>query len=99
MNEVNRPELYLAPALSLLLNDEANLDGNLSRLKQMDIKDLLISVPGKDIHNQLWNTNAPLYKSGQTETIRKILSHSRMRIILWMVCIIRRMKNIWTEKN
>ena len=43
-------------------------------LKQMDIKDLLISVPQKDIHNQLWNTNAPVYKSGQTETIRKILS-------------------------
>ena len=74
VNEVNRPNFTLAPALSLLLNDEANLDGNLSRLKQMDIKDLLISVPGKDIHNQLWNTNAPLYKSGQTETIRKILS-------------------------
>ena len=73
-NEVNRPNFTLAPALSLLLNDEANLDGNLSWLKQMDIKDLLISVPKKDIHNQLWNTNAPVYKSGQTETIRKILS-------------------------
>ncbi len=32
-NEVNRPNFTLAPALSLLLNDEANLDGNLSRVE------------------------------------------------------------------
>lgn len=74
VGEVNRPNFTLAPAVSLLLNDEANLDSNLSRLKQMDIRELLVSAPEKDIHDQLWNTNAPIYRSSKTEAIRKILS-------------------------
>lgn len=74
VKEVNRPNFTLAPAVSLLLNDEVNLDKNLSQLKQMDIKEILISAPEKDIHNQLWNVNAPIYKSPKTEVIRKILS-------------------------
>ena len=40
----------------------------------MDIRELLVSAPEKDIHDQLWNTNAPIYKSSKTEAIRKILS-------------------------
>lgn len=74
VSEVNRQNFTLAPALSMLLNDEANLDNHLSRLKQMNIKDILISAPQKDIHDQLWSTNAPVYKAGKTDTIRKILS-------------------------
>jgi hypothetical protein len=74
VNGVNRQNFTLAPALSLLLNDEANLDDHLSRLKQMNIKDILISAPQRDIHEQMWNTNAPVYKSAKTKTMRKILS-------------------------
>lgn len=74
VEEVNRPNFTLVPALALLLTDEANLDSNLLRLKQMEIKDLLISAPQKDIHEQLWNTNAPVYQSDKKTTIRKILS-------------------------
>ena len=40
----------------------------------MDIRDILISAPEKDIHGQLWNTNAPLYRSGKATLIRKILA-------------------------
>ena len=74
VGEVNRPNFTLAPALSLLLNNEAGLDDDLNRLKQMDIRDILISAPEKDIHGQLWNTNAPLYRSGKATLIRKILA-------------------------
>lgn len=74
VEEVNRPNFTLVPALSLLLNDEAGLDADLARLKQMDIKDILISAPEKDIHDQLWNTNTPIYKSGQIAIIRRILA-------------------------
>ena len=72
--EVNRPNFTLAPALALLMEDEANLDANLSRLKQMDIKSVLISTSRKDIHNQLWDTNVPVYQSSRQETIRRILA-------------------------
>lgn len=74
MEEINHPNLALVPALALLLDDEANLDKNLSRLKQMDIKYLLLSVPEKDIHHQLWSTNTPIYKSNCKESIQKILA-------------------------
>lgn len=73
VQDVDRPNFTLAPALSLLLNNE-HLDEDLSRLKQMNIRHLLISSTEKDIHNQLWNTNAPLYKSEQKDAIRKILN-------------------------
>ena len=74
VGEVNRPNFTLAPALSLLLNNEVSLDADLNRLKQMEIKEILISAPEKDIHDQLWNTNAPIYKSDKATLIRKILA-------------------------
>lgn len=72
--DVDRPNFSLAPALSLLLNNKESLDTDLSLLKQMNIKYLLISSPEKDVHGQLWNTNAPFYKSEQKEIISKILN-------------------------
>ena len=93
VGEVNRPNFTLAPALSLLLNNEVSLDADLNRLKQMEIKEILISAPEKDIHDQLWNTNAPIYKSDKATLIRKILAAS------WMVCMLRRMKSIWMGKR
>ena len=74
VEEVNRRNFTLVPALSLLLNDETDLDADLARLKQMEIKDILISAPEKDIHDQLWNPNTPIYKSGKATIIRKILA-------------------------
>lgn len=73
VRNVNRPNFSLAPSVSLLLHDSSHLDDNLNLLKQIGIKHILLSAPEEDIHQQLWNTNAPLYMSSSKELIRKIL--------------------------
>ena len=40
----------------------------------MPNKRILISAPQKDIYGQLWNTNAPIYKSDKALVVRKILA-------------------------
>lgn len=83
VKNVNKPNLYLAPSVALLLNDEANLDANLSSLKQAGIKNLIMAAPQRDIHNQIWNMNIPVYQYDKPELITKILqSFPDCRLIL-----------------
>lgn len=70
--KVNRSNFLLAPSVALLLNDEANLDANLSLLKQAGVKNLIVAAPRRDMHNQVWNMNIPVYQYGKPELFTKI---------------------------
>lgn len=99
VGEVNRPNFTLAPALSLLLNNEVSLDADLNRLKQMEIKEILISAPERIF---MINCGIPMLR--YINPIKQHLSvkywlHSRRWIISWMVCMLRRMKSIWMGKR
>lgn len=72
--EVNRPNFTLLPSLALLLENETRLESDLQRLKQANIEAILIAAPEKDMHDQLWSTNAPVYKSGKGALVRKVLA-------------------------
>ena len=73
VNRVNRSNFSFVPSVCLLLMDKERLEGNLATLKKMKVRQLLVSAPQYDIHQQLWNTNAPVYTSGEKSVIRKIL--------------------------
>ena len=73
VQDVNRPNFTLAPALSLMVDHQQDLEADLKRLKQMNIRDFLISIPQKDIHGQLWNSNAPIHTTTCPEVVKKIL--------------------------
>jgi len=77
VKNVNRSNFCFAPALSLILDDVQNIDKNISILKQIQIKDMLISSPQRDLHNQLWNSNAPLYTFKNKEVVWKLLNAFR----------------------
>lgn len=73
VTEVNRSNFYLAPSMALLMADEEHLEDHLNILGSSGIKYLIISATEKDIHDQIWNINIPLYRSSKKETVREIL--------------------------
>ena len=77
VKNVNRSNFCFAPALSLILDVVQNIDKNISILKQIQIIDMLISSPQRDLHNQLWNSNAPLYTFKNKEVVWKLLNAFR----------------------
>lgn len=70
--KVNRPNFLLAPSVALLLLDVEHLDTNLDLLKQAGIGTLFMATPQYDIHNQVWNMNAPSYLYSKQELLTKI---------------------------
>lgn len=73
IEDVNHDNFTLAPSLALLLLDEGNIKDNISLMRKMEINNFVVSGPAKDIHQQLWNANLPLYKFQDKEKAERII--------------------------
>ena len=71
--KVDRDNFCFAPSLALLLIDFDNWKENMGLLQNEDMHYLFLSIPEKDIHQQLWNLNAPVFKSKQIDMIQQFV--------------------------
>ena len=71
--KVDRDNFCFAPSLALLLIDSDNWEENMDLLQKENIHHLFLSIPEKDIHQQLWNLNAPVFKSKQIDMIQQFV--------------------------
>lgn len=73
VKNVNRSNFELSMSVALLLEDQRNLDQNISLLKQNGVKNLIMAAPEKDIYSQICNMNIPVYQFSDQYTVAKIL--------------------------
>ena len=73
VNQVNEPNLYVAPVSSLLLENPDKFGKNLELLKNIKYRILSVAAPGKDIYGTLWNTNNPISSFPDKMALKKLL--------------------------
>lgn len=70
---VKEPNLYPAPSSALLLMDPEKLAENISILKSLKYRILLVGAPEKDIYGVLWNINKPLRNFTDNQALTTLL--------------------------
>lgn len=65
-NAVGRKNFSVALPLSLAIESADAA----SKIKDMNIKHVIVSAPERDIHNQLWNLNVPIFTSKDDNKIK-----------------------------
>ena len=74
INSVNEPNLFISPSTAFLLGKPDEFEKNLSLLKKLKYRILLVSAPEKDIFGTLWNTNKPINNYPDKKALKQLLS-------------------------
>jgi len=73
VKSVNEPNIYATPAAALILNNSKEFEKNLTLLKNIKFRILLVGAPEKDTYGTLWNINKPINDFPDKQTLKQLL--------------------------